>query len=325
MQILLRHLATIRYLILKRYRITEKSLTNLPLKERRKELLAIRARLTKAQHKGNNVARLGNKLLPVVQELSGSTGQRFPNLILGGFGKCGTSTLHQWLAGAPEVASGVIKEVRYLKNFSNADIELYRAFFPDSEAKYMFDGTPGYSLMTERQMKNAAQILGAGVKVIFITRDPVRRSISAYRSPGVVRSLERRSRMPVVRDMAADFQTESDAISPMLRALRKGNATFDEVRAAAPSIFLLSGLQRFLRDRFLSYLLEPDVLNLTLERDLSAKNRGKTIKKLESFLGVSVPPPRNKHTNQSQKEPIPEQAIKIATTFFEEFRDLTYI
>lgn len=105
----------------------------------------------------------------------------FPNFIIGGAQKCGTSSLAIWLNEHPELVCSIPKEPDF---FSNKDIALsdkdYVEYFSETDRKKtLFEASTGY--FTDPK---AAQLIhdkfGRDMKFIFILRDPVDRTLSAY-------------------------------------------------------------------------------------------------------------------------------------------------
>ena len=107
----------------------------------------------------------------------------FPEFIIGGAQKCATSAHAIWLDTHPDMVCSVPKEPDY---FSNAEkynnLKDYSGFFSkesDLTDKTLFEASTGYftDSIAANQIKKT---LGENVKMIFILKDPLSRTISAY-------------------------------------------------------------------------------------------------------------------------------------------------
>lgn len=112
----------------------------------------------------------------------------FPNLIVGGAPKCGTSSLYFWLAAHPDVYGSPKKETffyadkvnRFNKeaNVHEHDEAAYLKFFAGSgDAKVRFEATAHY--LYEEQARKAFATHGS--KMIFLFREPSKQMYSHYK------------------------------------------------------------------------------------------------------------------------------------------------
>ncbi len=116
-----------------------------------------------------------------------------PNLIIAGAPKCGSTSLHHYLADHPSVCASIEQESRFLMdegyplyqpehNIALHGLEGYKHFFPSYESarhRVVLDTTPDYlyqetALRTVREMPSAPSVL-------FLLRKPSRRIYSLFR------------------------------------------------------------------------------------------------------------------------------------------------
>lgn len=116
--------------------------------------------------------------------------EHFPNLIIGGAPKCGTSSLYFWLSAHPEVYGSPKKETfffadkvnRFNKsaNVHEHDRSRYHDFFKDgANAKVRFEATAHY-LYEEEALKAFSQT-EQPPKMIFLFREPSKQMYSHYK------------------------------------------------------------------------------------------------------------------------------------------------
>ena len=106
----------------------------------------------------------------------------FPDFFIGGAQKCGTSSFAAWLDQHPDLICSNPKEPNF---FSKKEIQLaekdYSRYFPDTkkEGEIFFEATTS-TLSDDVAIDNIAQTVVNNKKFIFLLRDPVERTISAY-------------------------------------------------------------------------------------------------------------------------------------------------
>jgi hypothetical protein len=114
-----------------------------------------------------------------------------PNLIVAGSPKCGTSSLHAWLAQVPGIAEGRHKEIRYLLdrgnpllravNYHTDGLPGWLSYYDPSDietAAFLLDSTPEY-----QRQQTALKVVGAlqeKPRVILLFRKPSERIFSLY-------------------------------------------------------------------------------------------------------------------------------------------------
>jgi len=113
----------------------------------------------------------------------------YPNLIIGGAPKCGTSSVYFWLSAHPDACSSRQKETfffadsvnRFNKdlNIHDHSLEAYQQHFQHCEGqKVIFEATAPYIYM-EQALKHIPQ-LPTQPKVVFFLREPAARTLSQY-------------------------------------------------------------------------------------------------------------------------------------------------
>lgn len=156
---------------------------------------------------------------------------RTPNLLIAGAPKCGTSSLHSYLAERPEVCAADAKELHYFTPLSWGDeprsFEEYVSHFRScSERRYLLEASPEY-LYGGAAIATAVSTQLPDTRVIFILREPVERFYSHYRHNQKHVRVPRMSLADFVVRALEDYQRlEHDprklAQNPYARCLRAG-------------------------------------------------------------------------------------------------------
>lgn len=116
------------------------------------------------------------------QGLSGqdTNALRLPNMFIAGAQKCGTSTLHAWLATHPQCAMSQPKEPMFFNSSSSeSDLHAYSQIFPTPDVPIIGEASTTYLSMPDVPDR-IATILGHDIKFIFLLRNPTERAVSAY-------------------------------------------------------------------------------------------------------------------------------------------------
>jgi len=102
-----------------------------------------------------------------------------PTFLIIGAQKCGTTSLHEYLAEHPQVGRPSTKEIQYFTHNSYRPPAWYRAHFPRAgEFAHTFESTP-YTLF-HPACPGRVRALLPDVKLIVLLRDPVDRALSHY-------------------------------------------------------------------------------------------------------------------------------------------------
>ncbi|MEP7168218.1 MAG: sulfotransferase domain-containing protein [Bacteroidota bacterium] len=115
------------------------------------------------------------------------TQRNFPNFVIAGVNKAGTTSVFQYLNGHPQVCSSRDKETGYFLPYRYGEqalpIEKYAEQFLDyKNEKIIMEATPGYffgGLPLANAMHDLVQL---NCKVLIIFREPVSRLVSFYRA-----------------------------------------------------------------------------------------------------------------------------------------------
>ncbi len=104
-----------------------------------------------------------------------------PNLLIIGSAKCGTSSLHWYLAAHPEIHMSDVKELKYFHDPDwDEKLDTYASFF-DGNAAIRGESTPSYTLhplSPDIPERIAATV--PDVKLIYLVRDPIKRTLSHF-------------------------------------------------------------------------------------------------------------------------------------------------
>lgn len=133
-----------------------------------------------------------------------------PNLIVIGAQKCGTTSLHRYLAAHPEITMHRLKETDFFlrDDPSDAEVEAYRrSFVPPAPVRG--EASPNYTNLPKSA--GTAERIAAMLpeaRLVYLVRDPIERLASQYvhyRAAGV----ERRSAAEAIRDPGASYVNRS--------------------------------------------------------------------------------------------------------------------
>lgn len=119
-----------------------------------------------------------------------------PGFVIIGAGKCGTSSLYQYIVGHPRVLPAKEKQVHYFKNATHLPMSWYLSHFPSTEtflshgALMTGEASPGYlprpdvafqlQDMMRHQAGNGYQQQVHTPKIITAVRNPLERSFSSF-------------------------------------------------------------------------------------------------------------------------------------------------
>lgn len=116
--------------------------------------------------------------------------REFPDVLIVGAQRAGTSSVYRYLGGHPDVAPSLRKETEYFSYYYDRGEYWYRAHFPLTMRRLAhrlvrrrsfvsFEATPDY-LVDPRAARRAARLV-PHAKIIVLLRDPVTRAFSHYR------------------------------------------------------------------------------------------------------------------------------------------------
>jgi len=144
-----------------------------------------------------------------------------PNLIVAGYAKCGTTSLHRYLDRHPEIAMSRTKEVGFFcdeadpavitsmprddralvhasRGTWSKGLDWYRTHF-DPSAKWRGESTPAYTVPWYPDAPERIASVVPEARIVLCVRDPVERALSRYRFLAV-RSLEHRTDLAAITD-----------------------------------------------------------------------------------------------------------------------------
>lgn len=107
----------------------------------------------------------------------------YPDIIIGGAQKCGTSALAIWMDEHPQLLCSKPKEPDYFSKQNQIEqgrgYAAYYPSIPENSDKYLFEASTGYFVdsIAAQAIKNKFE---DNLKLIFILRCPIERTISAY-------------------------------------------------------------------------------------------------------------------------------------------------
>lgn len=161
-----------------------------------------------------------------------------PDFVIPGYGKCGTTTLFEWMASCPEVSRGGAKEPSFFAydDLWAKGLDWYGSVIGDPTAGLVGDGSPAY--LDPNWSEAAAARLAAhrpDVRIVILYRDPVERALSHFRHE------VRRGREKTPVEAAASALTLESAY---IRASRYATGLAPWVARFAPEQMLVIPLAR---------------------------------------------------------------------------------
>lgn len=145
----------------------------------------------------------------------------YPNIIIAGPPKAGTTSVFRYLAAHPDVCVSSIKEIHYFENYlddiNSQTLLNYESYFKHcSDQSIRVEVSPRY-LQGGRPVAEAIYRTIPDVKIVFILREPVERFLSRY-----VSLMTKTERIPdeyhdlnkLVDAALAHEQSEPDPLSP---------------------------------------------------------------------------------------------------------------
>lgn len=218
-----------------------------------------------------------------VRVLTGSL-RMLPDFVVIGVGKCGTTSLYDYIAQHPNVRVAMSKEINYFNWYLGVKSERwYRAHFPlrlertvaALRGRRLLTGeaTPLYS--THPPSAPALKKVMPSAKLILVLRDPVRRAYSHYHDLGVRLGGEKRSFDEAVRAEAAEIQSNyGDFPAFQHRSTRKPVPTSEPAFSRDRGYWLDArlfhyvsmGLYAEILSWWLQYFAREQLLVLTSER-----------------------------------------------------------
>ena len=107
-----------------------------------------------------------------------------PNFFIIGAAKCGTTSLHYYLAQHPEIFLTKVKEPHFFDNdneyVKGYDYYLDRYYKGSETYKIRGEATPNYLHQGEKVAGRILQDVGSDLKFVVLLRDPVQRAYSHY-------------------------------------------------------------------------------------------------------------------------------------------------
>lgn len=206
-----------------------------------------------------------------------------PNLIVIGGQKCGTTSLHFYLAAHPQISMSATKELDFFASWGwRRGLAWYESQFPEP-ARVRGESSPSYTAfphvpgVSERMRRTLPE-----VKLIYLVRDPVERMISEY--------LHAYGRGAETRPLAAVFSDPG----------------FEDSAYVAKSRYAMQ-LERYLE------LFDPRDILVLEQRRLSADRRG-ALREAFAFLGVeeSFSPRFARRYNRAHDERRSRRALESA-------------
>ena len=104
----------------------------------------------------------------------------FPDFVIIGAQRSGTTSIYRWLAARPDVAPALKKEVHYFDNYFDRGPRWYRAHFAIGKKGRLTGESSPYMLYHPLAPQRAASVLPATTKFVVLLREPVQRAISNY-------------------------------------------------------------------------------------------------------------------------------------------------
>ena len=152
-----------------------------------------------------------------------------PNVVVIGAMKCGTTALHRYLDGHPQVSMAAIKEVNFFIGEEDPQVGQwdrglgwYASLF-DADTPVRGESSPGYTSPDHLEVPARMAQVVPDARLVYLVRHPVDRAMSQYlhhRRDGA----ERRPIEVALRDPASQYVARSsyhERVQPFLRHFRR--------------------------------------------------------------------------------------------------------
>ncbi len=203
-----------------------------------------------------------------------------PDFLIVGAMKCGTTSLHYYLAQHPQLMPAFMKEVRFFDgglrgelndNFKKGEA-WYRAHFPrpTNANQHAFESTPGYIFYPSTVERIFT--CNSKMKIIMLLRNPTERAISHY----FYISERHYEQPPIIKDVLVAEKSISE-----YQHCHRNDSPFP---FPMMETLLRRGLYAQQIKRFLSYFPQEQILILNSE-DLLSQTR-QTVRQVFEFVGV---------------------------------------
>lgn len=208
----------------------------------------------------------------------------FPNLIIAGAPKCGTSSLFRWLADHPEVCGSTVKETFYLmdkdhpllrkgSNFHEHGLRGYQTYFNNRspEHKIVFEATTHY--IYQRTPIEVLSQLPQAPRIVFMLRKPSERVYSSFQ---------------YTKNNLANF-TRHISFSQFIELVKSDPEDSRLRECAGPSAYVLKNDLKY--SRYIEYIslwrarFGTERVHVLLFEDMKNNPRG-FMKELASRLGI---------------------------------------
>jgi hypothetical protein len=210
----------------------------------------------------------------------------YPNLVIAGAPKCGTSSLFNWLVDHPDVCGSSVKETFFLMdrdnplrrkacNFHDHGLEAYASFFPDCSSgdRIVVEATTHY--LYQQTALDVLASLATRPRILFVLRKPSERVLSSF-------GFSRNNLGRVRGDLS---------FSDYVRLVESGDdpRTFERRLGAGPSAYVLARDLRY--SRYVDYLAQwrdrvgEDRMRILLFEEMSADPR-REVQTICDWLGI---------------------------------------
>jgi len=104
----------------------------------------------------------------------------YPNLIIPGSPKCGSSTFHHYLNTHPQIEMSTLKEPSIFLNKWEGTEASYSHYFPQQKSNPKYYGESTIAYLTYPEVPERIKQVAPQARFIFVLRDPVLRTYSHY-------------------------------------------------------------------------------------------------------------------------------------------------
>lgn len=234
----------------------------------------------------------------------------FPNFIIIGVQKGGTTTLFDLLRQHPSIKTSIFKEVHFYDFAYNKGINWYKSFFPLREkGKNLIYGeaSPYYvfhPLVPERVFKD-----NPDVKLILLLRDPIARAYSHYQ-------MEKRKGREKNETFEKAIKAETELMEKASHSILNNNSKYNFNHHIVS--YLSRGRYFEQIERWLQYFGREQLL--VIKSELFFANPTFYLESIYKFLDVEVIVPKEvKAKNKGDYLPINEETLSELRTYYKPY------
>jgi tetratricopeptide (TPR) repeat protein len=219
-----------------------------------------------------NFKNLSISRTEIVELIQNKNLSRLPDFLIVGPQKSGTTALYQYLAQHPNIYPALSKEIFFFDNKYDLGLDWYKSHFALLPQFNYLTGEASATYFNSVKAANRIAQLMPNIRLIFIIRDPVERTISDYHMKVRAGTEKRNIKESILGEIEFIQQNPVDVLNP------------DKKFTIRHKSYVLNGMYFYFLKAYRE-LFPVHNTTLILSQELKYAPR-ETMKKVFSFLGV---------------------------------------